>query len=588
MKTIEAVPLLAALAQETRLAIFRALVQAGPEGLSAGRIAEAVGAPASTLSFHLKELAAAGLVRSRQEGRFIFYSAAYDAMSALVAFLTEKCCPGHDGAAGGAHRPGGGVVLSHSHHEEAKERRMKNDFPALPVAVIGAGPIGLAAAAHLLERGFAPIVFEAGATIASHLESFRHVQLFSPWRYNIDPAARRLLEATSWQSPPLDELPTAGTVVDRYLAPLADLAPVASALRLSHRVLDISRDGFDKVKSRGRDDAAFVIRARTPDGVREFRARAVIDASGTWGTPNPLGANGLPAIGEAEHADRIAYGMPDILGRDRARYAGKRVLVAGAGHSPRATCWRSPSSRRGAADAPRMDDSQQPLRAHIRRGRGRRPRGTRRPRPAPEAARGERPPRGDRRVPHGVDPPRDGQLVVEGRGWTARRGASKDRRDRRRDRRPARPAPCRGAAPQARSVDREHRATGAAHRSERAQLRHRAAARPSRARPSRGALLRRGREELRARAEFPAGTGHEQVRSVAAALAGDLAAADDVQLELPRTGVCSTQFDEASSGCCAPGEAQPLEAKVPEKKKSSCCGGPPVERQDACCSLVLR
>jgi ArsR family transcriptional regulator, arsenate/arsenite/antimonite-responsive transcriptional repressor len=94
MKTTEAVPLLSALAQETRLSIFRALVQAGPEGLAAGRIAEAVGAPASTLSFHLKELAAAGLVSSRQEGRFIFYTAAYDAMSALVAFLTEKCCQG--------------------------------------------------------------------------------------------------------------------------------------------------------------------------------------------------------------------------------------------------------------------------------------------------------------------------------------------------------------------------------------------------------------------------------------------------------------------------------------------------------------
>jgi DNA-binding transcriptional ArsR family regulator len=94
MKTNEAVPLLAALAQETRLSIFRALVQAGPEGLAAGTIAEAVGAPASTLSFHLKELAAAGLVRARQEGRFIYYSAAYDAMSELVAFLTEKCCQG--------------------------------------------------------------------------------------------------------------------------------------------------------------------------------------------------------------------------------------------------------------------------------------------------------------------------------------------------------------------------------------------------------------------------------------------------------------------------------------------------------------
>lgn len=92
MKTIQAVDLLAALAQETRLSIFRALVQAGADGLAAGRIAEIVGAPASTLSFHLKELSAAGLVRARQDGRFIYYSANYAAMSELVAFLTEKCC----------------------------------------------------------------------------------------------------------------------------------------------------------------------------------------------------------------------------------------------------------------------------------------------------------------------------------------------------------------------------------------------------------------------------------------------------------------------------------------------------------------
>lgn len=85
---------LGALAQETRLSIFRALVQAGAAGLPAGQIAEAVGAPASTLSFHLKELAAASLVRSRQEGRFVIYTADYGAMSELVSFLTEKCCQG--------------------------------------------------------------------------------------------------------------------------------------------------------------------------------------------------------------------------------------------------------------------------------------------------------------------------------------------------------------------------------------------------------------------------------------------------------------------------------------------------------------
>lgn len=94
MKSNHAVLRLAALAQETRLSIFRALVQAGADGLAAGRIAEAVGAPASTLSFHLKELAGSGLVRARQDGRYIYYAADYAAMSELVAFLTEKCCQG--------------------------------------------------------------------------------------------------------------------------------------------------------------------------------------------------------------------------------------------------------------------------------------------------------------------------------------------------------------------------------------------------------------------------------------------------------------------------------------------------------------
>jgi len=94
MKPNKAVRQLGALAQETRLAIFRALVQAGGGGLAAGTIAEAVGAPASTLSFHLKELADSGLVHARQEGRYIYYAAHYPAMSELVTFLTEKCCQG--------------------------------------------------------------------------------------------------------------------------------------------------------------------------------------------------------------------------------------------------------------------------------------------------------------------------------------------------------------------------------------------------------------------------------------------------------------------------------------------------------------
>lgn len=203
----------------------------------------------------------------------------------------------------------------------------------LPVAVIGAGPVGLAAAAHLIGRGLTPLVFEAGASVAAHLESYRHVQLFSPWRFNMDAPARRLLTAHGWTPPPPDGLPTAGQMLDDYLAPLAHLPSLAPALHLNSRVLQVSRVGFDKVKTHGRDMAPFVLRVQTPHGIAEHRAAAVLDASGTWGTPNPLGANGLPALGEEALSDHIAYGMPDVLGAARARYAGKRVLVVGAGHS---------------------------------------------------------------------------------------------------------------------------------------------------------------------------------------------------------------------------------------------------------------
>jgi DNA-binding transcriptional ArsR family regulator len=94
MDTKTAVRSLAALAQDSRLEVFRLLVQAGPEGLAAGEIAERLGLPASTLSFHVKALSQAGLVASRQESRFIYYSARFDAMNDLIAFLGENCCGG--------------------------------------------------------------------------------------------------------------------------------------------------------------------------------------------------------------------------------------------------------------------------------------------------------------------------------------------------------------------------------------------------------------------------------------------------------------------------------------------------------------
>ncbi|MGE3601377.1 MAG: FAD-dependent oxidoreductase [Dehalococcoidia bacterium] len=204
----------------------------------------------------------------------------------------------------------------------------------LPVAVIGAGPVGLAAAAHLLSRGEPPVVLEAGATAGASIREWGHVRLFSPWRYVVDPASLALLEAAGWSAPPADDLPTGDDLLDRYLLPLAQLPPVAPHIQYNTRVVSVARQGFDKLKTSEREHAPFVIYVQRGNGAfDQILARAVIDASGTWTSPNPLGANGLLAIGETCVAEHIAYGIPDVLGDARERYAGKRLLVVGSGHS---------------------------------------------------------------------------------------------------------------------------------------------------------------------------------------------------------------------------------------------------------------
>ena len=207
-----------------------------------------------------------------------------------------------------------------------------DDLAALPVVVIGAGPVGLAAGAHLAESGLPFVVLEAGPTVGAAVRQWGHIRTFTPWQFVPDPTAERQLAATGWSRPTTPVPPTGDELARHYLDPLAAL--LGDRVRLDTRVVAISREGLDKSKSLGRTDRPFVLRVRDAAGrTSELRARAVLDASGTWGQPNPLGASGLPAFGEDRAAPFLVGPLPDVLGRDRARFAGRRTLVVGAGHS---------------------------------------------------------------------------------------------------------------------------------------------------------------------------------------------------------------------------------------------------------------
>ena len=422
---------------------------------------------------------------------------------------------------------------------------MKGCVMELPVVVVGAGPSGLAAAAELVGRGLPVVVLERGERAGAAVGQWHHVRLFSRWAELVAPAARPLLAGRGWVEPDPDAFPTGAEWAREYLVPLAEA--LGDRVRTGAEVVGVARRGRDRVVDAGRDSEPLTVHVRTSAGEERITARAVIDASGTWGTPNPLGGDGLPAIGETAAADRIAYRVPD-LSVEAARYAGKHVVVAGSGHSA-LTALVALSAlpdiritwllRRGAVG--RVfgggDADQLPARGALGL----------RAKAAVEAGKvtvvtGFR--------THAVEP---GLTLVSDEGdriesvdevvvLTGFRPDLAWLSELRLDLDATLQAPV-GLAP---LIDPNVHSCGTVYPHGAAELSH----------PEPGFYLV-GMKSYGRAPTFLALTGFEQVRSVVAAIAGDRAAAERVELTLPETGVCggSGVFDapaeQKSAGCCA-------------------------------------
>jgi len=436
---------------------------------------------------------------------------------------------------------------------------------SLPVIIIGAGPVGLAAAAELAERSLPFIVIEKGPTAASAMAGWAHVHLFSPWSFNVAPAAERLLAAAGWQRPPGDVHPTGGEVISRYLLPLATHPAIAPALRTDSEVVAVARAGTDKVRNEGRQERPFVVRVRSHIGEDEILASAVIDASGTWGTPNRSRSGTLGAVGETVPAvaRHISYGMPDVLGRERDRFAGRRVAVLGAGHSAIGTLV---DLDRLAAEAPatvvtwllRAEQAGSAFEG------GEKDQLAARGALMTEAAALLSSGRVHLRTGFRIDRLRDegGALaIVTDRAETilvdelvVATGFRPDHAlaaELRLSLDPALDCPS-ALAPM---IDPNLHSCGTVRPHGHAVLAH----------PDAGYFIV-GMKSYGRAPTFLMATGYEQVRSIVAHLAGDAAAADDVRLVLPETGVCSTDRrkddgQRVGGGCC--GKSAPS-LRVPE------------------------
>lgn len=437
---------------------------------------------------------------------------------------------------------------------------------SLPIAVIGGGPVGLAAAAHLIARHLPVKLYEAGPSVGANMRDWGHVRVFTPWRYCVDAASTALLARQGWHMPPADSFPTGDEIVRNYLEPLAAAPELAEAIETGVRIMAISRLGLDKVISRGRERRPFVLSIKTATGARRDLVRAVIDASGTWANPNPLGASGLPADGEAEFSERISHGIPDVLGRHQEIYAGRTTLVVGAGHSAAnalldlarlaetepgtKAIWATRSTNLvrlyggGNADQlPARGELGAEMRELVESGRV--------PLVSGFAIVGLRE-ESDRLMVEGesAEGPKAVGPVDRIIAATGQRPDLSLTRELRLDLDPWLES-TRALGP---LIDPNEHSCGSVPPHGHRELAH-----------LEPGFYTAGIKSYGRAPTFLLLTGYEQVRSIAAALAGDMAAADNVQLILPETGVCSTSFSVEGS------------------QANGCCGGPAPRKANACC-----
>jgi Thioredoxin reductase len=451
---------------------------------------------------------------------------------------------------------------------------------SLPTAIIGGGPVGLAAAAHLVKRNMPFVLFEQGTQIGASVLSWEHVRMFSPWEFNIDSAAMELLLETGWIEPQKDLMPTGKELVQLYLEPLSQLKQIKPFIHLESTVKAIHRKGIDKMKTAGRDMAPFIIEYQTQGQMFYTEASAIIDATGTWLTPNPMSASGNFADGEKEHADHITYGIPDVLRSNKARYAGKHIVVVGSGHSaiqsltllnelklqvPETTIhWVLRKNNVSDAFGGGENDGL--------------------------PARGELGTRANRFVQNGnvlVHTPFLIHQIKQDEenhtlsiiGLKQGQSYSIDKIDQvivatgsrpdfafLRELRYSTDSAVESVPQLAELIDPNIHSCGTVRPHGEAELRQ----------PEKNFYIVGSKSYGRA-PTFLLATGHEQVRSVVAALAGDYEAAREVRLELPETGVCSvpknlTGDEGEPSSCCAPKPMKISLKPMTVSNASSCCG----------------